>query len=246
MQLINRVVLLTGARRIGAEVAKAVSARGADVVLIYNRSQAEADDAADTVRAAGRRALVLQADVADPSAAPKIMDAIAGEFGRLDVLVNMASLYHSQPFDEVTHADWQKQLSVDLGGSFLVSHAAVPLMRRNGGGRIINFTDWVAGSGRPRYKGYLAYYVAKAGVKALTEALALEVAGDQILVNAIAPGPILAPPGTSDDESKAVEKSTPLGRWGGPEEIVKAVLALIETDFITGETIRVDGGRHLY
>jgi NAD(P)-dependent dehydrogenase (short-subunit alcohol dehydrogenase family) len=87
--------------------------------------------------------------------------------------------------------------------------------------------------------------VAKSAVKALTEALALEVAADDILVNAIAPGPILAPPGTTDAELEAVAKSTPLGRWGGPEEIVKAVLALIETDFMTGETLRVDGGRHL-
>ena len=126
-----------------------------------------------------------------------------------------------------------------------MSRAAVPLMRRHGGGRIINFTDWVAASGRPRYKGYVAYYVAKAGVKALTEALALELAADQILVNAIAPGPILAPPGTTAEESAAVERATPLGRWGGPDEIAKAVLALIDTDFITGETIRVDGGRHL-
>ena len=138
-----------------------------------------------------------------------------------------------------------RQLSVDLGGTFRVSRAAVPLMRRTGGGRIINFTDWVAASGRPRYKGYVAYYVAKAAVKALTEILALELAADQILVNAVAPGPILAPPGTSTEESEAVERATPLGRWGGPEEIVKAVLALIDSDFITGETIRVDGGRHL-
>jgi NAD(P)-dependent dehydrogenase (short-subunit alcohol dehydrogenase family) len=103
----------------------------------------------------------------------------------------------------------------------------------------------VAASGRPRYKGYVAYYVAKAGVKALTEALALELAADGILVNAIAPGPILAPPGTSADEHAAVEKATPLGRWGGPGEIAKTVLALIDSDFITGETIRVDGGRHV-
>ena len=93
---------------------------------------------------------------------------------------------------------------------FSASRAAVPLMRRHGGGRIINFADWVAASGRPRYKGYVAYYVAKAGVKALTEALALELAADQILVNAIAPGPILAPPGTSAEEHAAVEKATPL------------------------------------
>jgi NAD(P)-dependent dehydrogenase (short-subunit alcohol dehydrogenase family) len=246
MQLTDRVVLLTGARRIGMAVAAAVSARGADVVLTYNRSHAEADEAAATVRNAGRRALVVQADVSDEAACTTLIAAIDRDFGRLDVVVNMASLYQSIPFDKVTPADWQKQLSVDLGGSFLVSHAAVPLMRRNGGGRIINFTDWVAASGRPRYKGYLAYYVAKAGVKAFTEALAIEVAADQILVNAIAPGPILAPPGTSDEESQSVEKSTPLGRWGGVEEIVKAVLALVDSDFVTGETIRVDGGRHLY
>ncbi|HSF99840.1 MAG TPA: SDR family oxidoreductase, partial [Vicinamibacterales bacterium] len=132
-----------------------------------------------------------------------------------------------------------------LRGTFACARAAVPLMRKVGGGRIVNFTDWVAASGRPRYKGYVAYFVAKAGVKALTEVLALELAADDILVNAIAPGPILAPPDISAEERRAVEQVTPLGRWGGPQEIVKATLALIETDFITGETIRVDGGRHL-
>ena len=91
----------------------------------------------------------------------------------------------------------------------------------------------------------MAYYVAKAGVKALTEALALELASDRILVNAIAPGPILAPPGTTDEESEAVARATPLGQWGGPGEIAKAVLAFVDWDFITGETIRVDGGRHV-
>ena len=109
----------------------------------------------------------------------------------------------------------------------------------------MNFSDWLAKSGRPRYPGYLTYYVAKAGVMALTEALALELAPSNILVNAIAPGPILAPPETTDEESKAVEQATPLGRWGGEIEIAKAVLALLDSDFITGETIRVDGGRHV-
>ena len=245
MQLTDSVVLITGGKRIGADVAKAVSARGADVVMTYNRSRTEADETAAAVRDAGRRALVVSADVSDAGAADGLVAQIDREFGRLDIVVNMASLYQSVPFDELTPAEWDRQLSVDLGGSFRVSRAAVPLMRRKGGGRIINFTDWVAASGRPRYKGYVAYYVAKAAVKALTEILALELASDRILVNAIAPGPILAPPGTSAEESEAVERATPLGRWGGPEEIVKTVLALIDSDFITGETIRVDGGRHL-
>jgi NAD(P)-dependent dehydrogenase (short-subunit alcohol dehydrogenase family) len=118
-------------------------------------------------------------------------------------------------------------------------------MKKHGGGRIINFSDWVAASARPRYPGYVAYYVAKAGVKALTEVLALELAADRILVNAIAPGPILAPPEMSKDESDAVVKSTPLGRWGGEQEIAKAVMFLIDSDFVTGETLRVDGGRHV-
>src|SRR5215218_7847230 len=118
-------------------------------------------------------------------------------------------------------------------------------MRRQSHRRIINFTDLVARSGRPRYKGYLPYYVAKHAIVGLTEALALEVAEDNILVNAVAPGPIRAPEGTTAEEYKAVEAATPLGRWGGEAEIVSAVLFLIDNTFITGETIRVDGGRHL-
>ncbi len=245
MELTNKVVVLTGARRIGAVVAAAAAKRGADVVLAYNRSKGEADEAASDVRGLGRRALVVQANVAEPDACDALVAAVAREFGRLDVLVNMASVYHAVPIAELTPAEWHRQLSVDLHGTFLASHAALPLMRRSGGGRIINFTDWVAASARPRYKGYTAYYVAKAGVKALTETLALELAADNILVNAIAPGPILAPPGTTQEELLAVERATPLGRWGGPSEIAKAVLALIDADFITGETIRVDGGRHV-
>jgi NAD(P)-dependent dehydrogenase (short-subunit alcohol dehydrogenase family) len=245
VDLASRVCLLTGAKRIGALVATALATRGADIVLTYQRSKAEADDAAAAIRAAGRRALVLQADVADADAVGRVVSEIAETMGRLDVVVNMASIYRSVPFDQLDSSEWSRQLSVDLGGSFLVSRAAVPLMRRTGGGRIINFTDWVAASGRPRYTGFLAYYVAKAGVKALTEALALELAADGILVNAIAPGPIIAPPGTPEDEIEDVARATPLGRWGGEGEIVKAVLAFIDSDFVTGETVRVDGGRHL-
>jgi len=240
----DRVALITGGRRIGAVVATELARKGAHVAVVYRASRSEAEETADTLRAMGRRALVIQADLQQPEACGRVVEATVAEFGRLDILVNMASVYREKPLDDLTVGDWDAQMAVDLRAAWLCSHAAIPHMRSHGG-RIVNFSDWVARSGRPRYRGYLPYYVAKAGVIALTEALALELAGDQILVNAIAPGPIVAPPGTSAAEAAAVEQATPLGRWGGEIEIAKTVIALVESDFITGETIRVDGGRHV-
>jgi NAD(P)-dependent dehydrogenase (short-subunit alcohol dehydrogenase family) len=245
MELADRGALVTGGRRIGAVVAIELARGGADVSIVYRTSRAEADRAADAVRALGRRALVLQANLRNPDDCRRVVDDTAATLGRLDVLVSMASVYRPRPFDEMTTEDWDASMEVDLRATLICAQAAVPHMRRLGGGRIVNFSDWLPAGGRPRYPGFLPYYVAKAGVKALSEALALELAADQILVNAIAPGPILAPEHTSDAEHAAVERATPLGRWGGEIEIAKIVLALVASDFITGETIRVDGGRHL-
>lgn len=254
MDLVGKVALITGGKRIGAVVATTLAAAGVDVALVYNRSRAEADDTAAAVRAMGpllpeqrraSRAITIQADVSSELDCALAVDATVAQLGRLDILVNMASLYGSKPFDQLTAADWDNQMAVDLRATFLFSRAAAIVMKRVGGGRIVNFADWVAASGRPRYPGFLPYYVAKAGVKALTEALALELAADQILVNAIAPGPILAPPDMSAKESESVVRNTPLGRWGGEAEIAKAVMFLVASDFVTGETIRVDGGRHV-
>jgi NAD(P)-dependent dehydrogenase (short-subunit alcohol dehydrogenase family) len=245
MDLANKVALITGGKRIGAVIATELARAGADVALVYRASRAEAEETAAAVRSAGRRAAMFQADLSDVEAAQTIIDGTVAELGRLDILVNMASVYRPRPFDEIDVDDWEHQMAVDLRGAWLCARAAVPHMRRVRGGRIVNISDWVARSGRPRYTGYLTYYVAKTAVIALTEALALELAQDQILVNAIAPGPIVAPENISDEEFAQVERATPLGRWGGEIEIAKAVLALVDSDFITGETIRVDGGRHL-
>jgi NAD(P)-dependent dehydrogenase (short-subunit alcohol dehydrogenase family) len=245
MELTGRVALVTGGKRIGAVVAAELARRGADIALIYRASGAQAEQTAEIVRSLGRRAHVLAADLSLPDEPARAVHEAVSHLGRLDVLVNMASLYGPVPFDELELRHWDAQMAVDLRASWLCARAAVPHMRRVRGGRIINFSDWLARSGRPRYPGYLTYYVAKAGVMALTEALALELAVDQILVNAVAPGPIMAPEDTSEEEFSAVERATPLGRWGGEMEIAKVVLGLIETDFVTGETIRVDGGRHL-
>jgi len=245
MNLDGRVALITGGRRIGAVVATELARGGADAALVYNRSKSEAEETARTIEAVGQRAIILPADLSDPTACQQIVDGTVDRFGRLDVLVNMASVYRSVPFDDITVDIWETQLNVDLRAAWLCARAAAPHMRRLRGGRIINFSDWLTRSGRPRYEGYLTYYVAKAGVAALTEAMALELAKDQILVNAIAPGPIIAPEDTSNEAFAAVERATPLGRWGGEIEVAKMVLALVDSDFLTGETIRVDGGRHL-
>jgi NAD(P)-dependent dehydrogenase (short-subunit alcohol dehydrogenase family) len=245
MDLAGRAALITGGKRIGAAVAAELGTRGMDVALSYNRSRTEAEAAAENVAAARRRAMIFQADLSSGDECARLVENAATALGRLDVLINMASVYASVPLDQTDERLWDSVVDIDLKASYLCARAAVPHMRARGGGRIVNFTDWVAASRRPRYKGYLPYYVAKAGVIGLTEALALELASDQILVNAVAPGPILAPPGTTDEEFKAVEAATPLGRWGGSEQIAKTVVFLLETDFVTGETIRVDGGRHV-
>jgi NAD(P)-dependent dehydrogenase (short-subunit alcohol dehydrogenase family) len=245
MDLINRVVIITGGKRIGRVVAQRLAERGADLALSYRGSKAEADATVADVTARGRKAIAVAADVSKGTDCAALVAAAVKEFGRVDALVNMASVYGSTPFDQLTEAAFDRDLAINLKSAFLCAQAAIPVMRRTGGGRIVNFADWLARSGRPAYHGFTSYYVAKAGIIALTESLALELARDQILVNAIAPGPILAPPDMDPEEVAAVAQATPVGRWGGELEIAKAVTALIETDFITGETVRVDGGRHL-
>jgi NAD(P)-dependent dehydrogenase (short-subunit alcohol dehydrogenase family) len=195
MDLSGRVVLITGGKRMGLAVASACAAGGADVALAYNRSRADAEQAAVAVEAVGRRAILSQADLSRSDDCSRLVNDAAARLGRLDILVNMASVYARTAYDELTEEDWDRGLAVDLKASFLCARAAVPHMRTQGGGRIVNFADWVAASGRPRYSGFLPYYVAKRAVIALTEALALELAADQILVNAVAPGPILPPEG---------------------------------------------------
>ncbi|MCX6549507.1 MAG: SDR family NAD(P)-dependent oxidoreductase, partial [Acidobacteria bacterium] len=153
MTLTDRVVLVTGGKRIGAEVAKAAAAAGADVALSYNRSREEADAAADAIRALGRKAVCIRADLAIGATCQALVDETVRLLGRVDVLINMASVYASTPFDELTEAQWDRGLSVDLKAAFLCARAAVPHMRAVGGGRIVNIADWLPASGRARYKG---------------------------------------------------------------------------------------------
>jgi NAD(P)-dependent dehydrogenase (short-subunit alcohol dehydrogenase family) len=245
MDLANRVALVTGSKRIGAVVAIELARAGMDVALCYNRSRSESERTAAAIKELGRRVFIKQADLTQARDCEAFVNESAEALGRIDVLVNMASIYVARPLSEMTIEQYDENIAVDMRSAFICSRAAWPHMRRNGGGHIINFSDWLSRSGRPRYLGYLPYYAAKTGVIGITEALALELAPDKVRVNAIAPGPILAPPETTDEELASVEKATPLGSWGGEKAISDAVLALLQCDFVTGETVRVDGGRHV-
>jgi NAD(P)-dependent dehydrogenase (short-subunit alcohol dehydrogenase family) len=240
------VVVIVGGRRMGTTLARALAGRGYDVALTWRQSQLEAEEAADAVRSAGTRAITLPLDVtADVPVIEAAMQQVVDQLGRIDGLVMMASRYEAVPFDELTTWAVERQLGVDMRGTFVCMKAVVPHMRAVGGGRIVNFSDWTVPGGRPRYRGMTGYYVAKAGVKALTEAFALELAADNILVNAVAPGPVVPPEDWTEERVVRAAAATPLGRWGGEEPVVDAVMTLLETTYITGETIRVDGGRAL-
>lgn len=236
--------LLTGGARIGQVVAHALARRGCSLVLTYRNSREAAEATAAGARAVGVQAETLRADATDEAGVAAAVAQAARTLGRLDILINMASTYVRTPLESAGRTQWAAALDANATSAFLFSTHAAPHMRRTGAGRIVNVSDWLAVSGRPLYPGYTPYYVSKAAVAGLTQALALELAPD-ILVNAIAPGPILAPPDLTPDEAAAVLAATPLGRWGGAEEIAKAVVFLVESDFVTGEVLRVDGGRHL-
>ena len=241
----KQVALITGGARIGQTVAKALADRQIDLVLIYHRSQAATEETAQYAHSKGSKTLLLKADLTLPKDIADIIPKVKEAFGRLDILINMASTFDQKPLLQLKREDWDYGLATNLNHVYHLSLEAAKLMQQNKFGRIINFADWASISHRPRYTDLAPYYVGKAGVSATTEVLALGLAPD-ILVNAIAPGPIMAPSYLTKAEHKEVIEATPLKRWGGADEIAKTVLFLIDTEFITGETIRVDGGRHLH
>ena len=246
MNLKDKVVLITGGRRIGTVVAPNLALKGAHIAITYRSELGEMADLIKKVEAQGQRCLSHRADVSKEEEVNKLIDDVYKNLGRIDVLINMASIFKKRPFEKLTGSDWDEDVDVNAKSVFLTSKAVAPYMKKQGSGKIINFADWIAASNRPHYthEGYLTYYAGKYAVIGLTLAFALQLA-PKIQVNAIAPGPILPPPDLTEEENKEVIKQTPLGRWGGAAEIAKAVNFLIDSDFMTGEVIRVDGGRHL-
>ena len=238
----GRVALITGGARIGQVVADVLAKRGCSLALTYRGSHDAADATASAAKAVGVRASVIRADATNEADVIAAVGETVKVLGRLDILINMAAIYEKTP--DPSGALWSTIQDANAKSAFLYSTHCAPAMKQNHAGRIINFSDWLPVTGRPHYKDYVPYYVSKASVAALTQALALQLA-PEILVNAIAPGPILAPPNLTPEENAQVIEATPLARWGGAEEIAKTVMFFVESDFVTGEFIRVDGGRHL-
>ena len=243
MRLEKRVVLVTGgAKRIGRSLALALARRGARVVVNYRYSSEDAEAAVREILALGGEALAVPGDVSKASEVDRMVHAAVERFGRIDVLVNNAAVYFKTPFAQLTEADWDLTFGINLKGTFLCARAVAPGMLERGEGKIINFADW---AGMRPYRDYLPYCVSKAGVVALTQALAQELA-PAVQVNCIAPGPILLPEDVDEDEREKIIRATPLQRLGSPEDVIQTVLYLIEgTDFVTGGTYLVDGGRFI-
>lgn len=241
MTLDGRVVLVTGgAKRVGRAIAVALARRGARIAFSYRTSAQDARATMQALEQAGADALAVRADLSNGQEVKRLVDRVDRRFGRLDVLINSAANFDRAPFESLSERDWDHALDANLKGPFLCALYASRLMKRHGGGKIINFADW---AGVRPYRDYLPYCVSKAGVIGLTSALAKELA-PAIQVVAIAPGPILPPSGMSASARARVAARVPLKRWGGPQDIVNTVLFLIEgTDFMTGSVVFVDGGQ---
>ena len=241
MELAGRWALVTGAaKRVGRVVAHELAGRGANVLVHYHTSQAEADATVASLRARGIRAEPLRADLADAGAVRRLADEAEALTGGVALLVNSASNYLRTPFDTITESDWDASLDVNLKAPFLLAWTLGRAMRARGEGCIVNVADW---AGERPYRNYLPYCVSKAGLLALTRALAKELA-PAVRVNAVSPGPVLLPEDFGADAAAAVTRATPLGRVGTPEDVARAIRFLAEeASFSTGSVLHVDGGR---
>jgi NAD(P)-dependent dehydrogenase (short-subunit alcohol dehydrogenase family) len=238
----NSVALVTGAAaRVGRVIALTLANNGFHVAFTYLNDDEPWLNTLLELRQCGVKALAIPMDVTEPGRPQSCINTVVTEFGRLDVLVNNASVWLRSPFLEITEDAWQTALSINLTGPFLCSQAAAPHMLRQESGVIINITDLSAFQTWP---GYAHHAAGKAGLVALTQVMAAELA-PHVRVNAIAPGTVLLPDNaTEEKKSWAVENSL-LKRVGKPEDIARTILFLIESDFATGAVYFMDGGRAL-
>ena len=247
MNLQGKVALITGGRRVGGKLARKLAERGCHVAMTYLTSREAIEATLAEIAALGVKTLAIQADLADSAQAEHAVAETVRSLGRLDILVNMASIYRKTPFDSLKPDDFQAMIAANLAGPYYTAVAAARQMRSQPAetglkGKIVNVGDWA--TERP-YKHYLPYLVAKGGLTTMTLALAKELA-PEITVNLVQPAMIDPPPDFSQEDRDAVLALTPLKRLGNPDDLNEMILLLLErTDFATGSCYRVDGGRFL-
>ncbi|GAB4442031.1 MAG: 3-oxoacyl-ACP reductase FabG [Anaerolineae bacterium] len=235
----GKTALITGgAHRVGKAITMALAEAGANVVINYNSSATAAEETAAEARALGVEALVVQANIADHHQVQAMVDAAVARFGGIDILVNSASLWRATPFPMDNFDDWHTVTGILINGAFYCANAVAPHMLKAGEGAIVNIIDLAAWEPWPDF---IAHSVGKAALLALTRQLALELA-PAVRVNAVAPGPVLPPP---DYDAKTIERTshkTLLDRWGSAADVAEAVLYFVRANYVTAETIAVDGG----
>jgi NAD(P)-dependent dehydrogenase (short-subunit alcohol dehydrogenase family) len=240
MELNGKVALVTGAaRRVGRAIALALASRGAILAVHYRNSAAQAAETIATIEAAGGVARAFHADLEKISDIQAMVNSVAAAFGRLDILVNSASVFYRKPLEELSERDWDMNLDTNLKAPFFAAKFAGAIMRRQGAGKIVNIGD---SAGIRPYNNYLPYTVSKSALIGLTQALAKALA-PQVQVNCLAIGPVLRPEVYSAEQIEGLARSTLTKRLGTPQDVARAVLFLCETDFATGATLVLDGGR---
>lgn len=242
----KKALVTGGSRGIGRGIVLALAKQGADIAVNYHSRPEEAQQVIEEVKALGREAFAIQADVSQASQVQAMFEQVKTKWGKLDILVNNAGILKSAAFEEITEADWDAIMAVNLKGQFLCAHEAVKLMAK--GAKIINLASIASGGVGIGFSHIAHYTASKGGVVALTENMAVDLGAKGINVNAIAPG-VIESDMTKDmlkDEKQlqGLLMRVPKGRVGKPEDIgaAAAFLASDEADYITGTVLYVDGG----
>ena len=239
MNIRGKTALVTGgAHRVGKAITLMLAEHGANVVVNYYSSAEAARQTVEEVQALGVEALAVQGDVSNLADVRHMVQQVMERFGGVDVLINSASLFGKHAFPTDDYETWHRVTGVTIDGSFYVSNEIAPSMLARGGGAIVNIVDLSAWQPWPNFT---AHSVGKAALLALTRQMALELA-PTVRVNAVAPGPVLPPPGYSPAQLERIAQRTLVKRWGRAEDVAAAVKYLVEADYVTAEVIRVDGG----
>jgi pteridine reductase len=241
VELKGKVALVTGAgTRVGRAIALALGKAGMRVGVHYASSQKGARDTAEEITRGGSEARTLPGDLMDPATGPRLVEHTVKVFGTIDVLVNSAAVMLRTPVGEVLVEDWDAMFALNLRAPFFLCQVAARAMADRGGA-IVNIADLAAFE---TWRAYIPHSITKSGIVQMTRGLAHALA-PKIRVNAIAPGPVLLPDGWTQEQADKLISTTPLGRLGSPEDVAQAALYLLSADYVTGETIIVDGGRHI-